>query len=72
MVVTICITASNPRDFRRENKSPEPPVKADIASLSVFAGCIITQAIKTTQSIKKRVINIVIPPIFNHNISLWS
>ena len=58
IVVTTCITASNPRALRRENKSPAPPVKADIASLSFLAGCIITHAIRTTQSIKNKVINV--------------
>ncbi len=58
IVVTICITASNPRALRRENKSPAPPVNADIASLLFFAGCIITHAIRTTQSIKNKNINV--------------
>lgn len=53
IVVVICITASKPRAFRRENRSPAPPVKADIASLLFFAGCIMTHAMITTQRIKK-------------------
>ena len=55
IVVATCMTASNPRAFLRENKSPAPPVKADIASLLVLAGCIITHAINNTQIIKNAV-----------------
>lgn len=51
-VVAICITASKPRAFLRENKSPAPPVKADIASELFLAGCIMTQAIRITHTIK--------------------